>query len=81
MNLPLALIALGKPQKKEVIFLMAGPLRPNPSPSPRAQWPLKFWNDGKKVQIFFLLMSRPFTPPSLLIARPLREELFLWLPL
>ena len=28
----------------------------------------------------FSLMARPFTPPPLLMARPLREELFLRLP-
>ena len=47
----------GKPQKK-VLLSMAGPLRPNPPP---AQWPLKFWNVGKKgsKKVLFFLNGVP----------------------
>ena len=40
---------------------MAGPLRPLP---PRAYWPLKFWNVGKKgsKKVFFSLMAGLLTP-------------------
>ena len=69
-----------KPQKK-VLLLMAGQIRPNPPP-PRAKWPLKFWNVEKKrlKKVTFSLMAGPLPPPPLLMARSLREELFLRLP-
>ena len=70
---------LGKPQKK-VLLLMAGPLRPNPLPR-RASWPWKFWNIGKKrfqKSYFFLNGPALYPLPSpLLMAWPLREELFI----
>ena len=54
--------------KKNVLFLMAGPLRPNPPPPLHiAQWPL-FCNAGKKgfkKKVIFFLMARPFTPTPL----------------
>ena len=40
--------------KKNVILLMAGPLRPNPPPP--------IWKKGSKKR-FFSLMARPFIPP------------------
>ena len=50
---------------------MARPLRPNPP------FPLK-----PNGRVLFSLMARPFTtPPPLLMAQPLREELFLRPPL
>ena len=59
---------------------MAGPLRQKPT------HPLELngrWNVGKKGlnKKYFFFNGRPFTPPPLLMARPLREELFFRLPL
>ena len=61
---------------------MAGPLRPNPPPpsSLMAVEILERWKKRLKKVIFFL-MARPITSPPFLMARPLREELFLRLPL
>ena len=56
---------------------MAGPLRPNPPPlEPNGRW-----NDGtleKKgsKKSHFFLNGPALYPPPLLMARPLREELF-----
>ena len=62
-------------------LLMAGPLRPNPPPPSNLKWLLKFWKKVPK-KVILSLMVRPLTlPPPLLMARPLREELFLRLPL
>ena len=62
--------SLGKPQKKN-LFLMAGPLRPYPSEL-NGHWKIKI-----TVQKSSFFVNGPaFTPPpSLLMARPLREEL------
>ena len=56
---------------------MAGPLRPNPPPpsSLMAVGTIERWKKKVKKKVIFSLMARPFTP--LLMARPLREELFL----
>ena len=72
--------AVGKPQKK--LSLMAGPLRPNPPPPSSLMGVeiLEGWKKGSKKS-FFSIMARPFTPSPLLMALPLREELFLRLPL
>ena len=63
---------------------MAGSLRPNPLPplELNGRWnigTLERWNVGKKgtKKVLFALMAPPFTPPPLLlVAWPLREELF-----
>ena len=58
---------------------MAGQLRPNP-PS-RALWPLKRWKKRFKKSYFFV-NGPALYPPPLLMARPLREDIFfLRLPL
>ena len=68
---------------KKVLLLMAGPLRPNPPLPP----PLELngrWNfgtlekKGSKKSYFFLNGPALYAPgpPPLLMARPLREELF-----
>ena len=56
---------------------MAGPLRPNPPPPPSLR-AVEIYERWKKrfQKKFFSLMAQPFTPHSLLMARPLREELF-----
>ena len=60
---------------------MAGPLRPYPPPLFELNGR---WNVGKKgfKKVIFSLIARPFIrpPPPLLMARPLREELFFGFP-
>ena len=77
------IISIGKPQikKKNILLLMGGPLRPTlPHPLElNGHW--KVWTLEKKIQKSFFFLNGPaFTPPPLLMARPLREELFLRLP-
>ena len=55
---------------------MAGPLRPNPPPPLELKWPMERWKKIGSNKGIFSLMA-----PPLLMARPLREELFLRLPL
>ena len=57
---------------------MAGPLRPNPPPplEPNGRWNVGTLEKKGLKKVLFSLMSRPFTPPPLLMAMPLREELF-----
>ena len=57
---------------------MAQPLRPNPlhPSSLMVVGMLERWKKKVKEKIPFSLMARPCTPPPLLKARPLREELF-----
>ena len=59
---------------------MAGPLRPNPPPSSlMAVGTLE--NKIRFQKSFFFLNGPDFYPTPLLMARPLREEFFLRLPL
>ena len=53
---------------------MAGPLRPNPLPtsSLMAVEILECWEKKVTKKVIFSLMARPFIPPPLLTARPLR---------
>ena len=48
---------------------MAGPLRPKPPPHLEINGR---WNGTLEKSVLFSLMARPFTPPPLLMARPLR---------
>jgi len=61
---------------------MAGTLRPYPphSSSLMAVEILEYWKKNVKQKYFFL-NGPALYPPPLLIARPLKEELFLRLPL
>ena len=65
--------------RKKVLFLMAGSLRPNP-PTPSSLMAVKIlerWKKGSKKN----LNGPANYPPPLLMARPLREELSIFLRL
>ena len=66
---------------KKVIFLMAGPLRPNPPPpsSLMAVEILERWKKRLKKSFFFL-NGPALYPTPLLMARPLRRGLFFGFP-
>ena len=66
---------LGKPQKKSSLNGLTPPA------SLLAVGKLEHWKKKVPKKVIFVLMVRPFTPPPLLMARTLREELFLRLPL
>ena len=69
---------------KKVIFLVARPQGPYPPPPPQAQWPseLFFCLVKNKLQKKLFFLSGPnLTPLPLLVARPLKKEPFLRLPL
>ena len=64
-------------RKKKVILVMAGPLRSNPPPpsSLMAVETLERWK--KRFKKKFVFLNGPaLYPTPLLMARPLREELF-----
>ena len=57
---------------------MAGPLRPNPPPTSSLMpiGKLERWKKTGSKKSYFFLNGPAFTPYPLLMARPLREELF-----
>ena len=58
---------------------MAGPLRPTPPPSLIAFGTLERWKKEVPKKVIFSLMAGP--SPPLLMARPLKEDFFMLLPL
>ena len=64
---------LGKPQKK-VIFLVARQLRPLAISPPPGLKAIGTFSPTLKKVLFSLVAKRP--PPPLIVARPLRKELF-----
>ena len=61
--------------QKKVLFLVARPLRPLAAPPPSRHSGHRYFFPYIEKKVLFSFVAHPFSPPPLLGARPLREEL------